>query len=95
MFLAPELNDPRVGGEDLVSALELIAALMARPAWQARARCRGYGPEAFFDDPERAAATCAGCPVRSECAKAGMSERFGVWGGLSERERRRKVELAS
>jgi WhiB family redox-sensing transcriptional regulator len=59
------------------------------------ALCRQVDPELFF--PEKggstrdAKATCRGCPIRAECLEYALDndERFGVWGGLSERERRR------
>lgn len=62
--------------------------------WQDLANCLGADPELFF--PERgeslasAKAVCAGCVVRLDCLEYAldMSEKFGVWGGLSERERR-------
>ncbi len=52
-------------------------------------------PEAFF--PEKGGSTreakriCLGCEVRDECLEYALAndERFGIWGGLSERERRR------
>ena len=64
-------------------------------AWQARANCMGVDPELFF--PERGSSTreakevCRGCVVRSECLEFAIanSEKFGIWGGMSERERRR------
>lgn len=64
-------------------------------AWQADALCAQTDPEAFF--PEKGGSTrdakkvCAACTVRSECLEYALSndERFGIWGGLSERERRR------
>lgn len=63
--------------------------------WQARALCAQTDPEAFF--PEKGGSTrdakrvCGACVVRSECLEYALSndERFGIWGGLSERERRR------
>jgi WhiB family redox-sensing transcriptional regulator len=63
--------------------------------WQARGACRGCNPEIFF--PERgestreAKAICRGCGVREECLEYALAavEKFGIWGGLSERERRR------
>ena len=54
-------------------------------AWQERALCAQTDPEAFF--PEKGGSTreakrvCATCEVREEC--------FGIWGGMSERERRK------
>ena len=63
--------------------------------WQDLANCLGVDPDLFF--PERGASTreakevCKGCSVRAECLEYALSngERFGIWGGLSERERRR------
>ena len=63
--------------------------------WRDRAVCAQTDPEAFF--PEKGGSTreakkmCLGCPVRSECLEYALAndERFGIWGGLSERERRR------
>lgn len=59
-----------------------------------RARCREADPEWFF--PEKGASTkeakavCQVCEVRDGCLELalGRGERFGVWGGMSERERR-------
>lgn len=64
-------------------------------AWQADALCAQTDPEAFF--PEKGGSTrdakkvCGSCTVRSECLDYALAndERFGIWGGLSERERRR------
>lgn len=63
--------------------------------WAARAACLGMNPELWF--PERgggtnnAKAVCAGCPVSAECLAYAIrwDIRFGVWGGQSERARRR------
>ncbi len=67
----------------------------ATPPWQARALCAQTDPEAFF--PEKGSSTreakriCLSCEVRDECLTYALDadERFGIWGGLSERERRR------
>ena len=64
-------------------------------AWQADALCAQTDPEAFF--PEKGGSTreakriCDGCEVRSQCLEYALAndERFGIWGGLSERERRK------
>ena len=66
-----------------------------RGGWQARANCMGVDPDLFF--PERGSSTreakevCRGCVVRVECLEFAISngEKFGIWGGMSERERRR------
>ena len=68
--------------------------------WHGRALCAQTDPEAFF--PEKGGSTrdakkiCTGCEVRSECLSYALAhdERFGIWGGLSERERRRLKRLA-
>jgi WhiB family redox-sensing transcriptional regulator len=64
-------------------------------SWQEDANCLGVDPDLFF--PERGASTreakevCRGCVVREECLEFALQngEKFGIWGGLSERERRR------
>ena len=69
--------------------------------WQEQALCAQTDPEAFF--PEKGGSTreakriCKACGVRDECLEYALEhdERFGIWGGLSERERRRlKKRLA-
>ena len=70
-------------------------AEQSAPSWQERALCAQTDPEAFF--PEKGGSTreakrvCTGCDVRSECLEYALEndERFGIWGGLSERERRK------
>ena len=67
----------------------------AARSWQSKANCLGVDPELFF--PERGASTreakevCRGCVVQSECLEYAIAhgEKFGIWGGLSERERRK------
>ena len=64
-------------------------------SWQEQALCAQTDPEAFF--PEKGGSTreakriCVGCDVKAECLEYALAsdERFGIWGGLSERERRR------
>lgn len=71
--------------------------LVERPAWFDDARCRGVDPELFFptktgpDSGWEAKKVCAGCPVRELCLEMALErgEKYGVWGGLSERQRRR------
>jgi WhiB family redox-sensing transcriptional regulator len=63
--------------------------------WREQANCTGVDPDLFF--PERgqstgpAKAVCAGCVVREDCLEYALanSEKFGVWGGMAERERRK------
>lgn len=68
----------------------------ADPApWMDRGLCKETDPEAFF--PEKggsvrdAKKVCSRCEVRAECLDyaLGNDERFGIWGGLSERQRRK------
>jgi WhiB family redox-sensing transcriptional regulator len=65
-----------------------------RGNWRDLALCAQVDPELFFPEkgePSHAAKrVCAGCEVRAECLQEALdrNERFGVWGGLSERERR-------
>ena len=69
--------------------------------WQERALCAQTDPEAFF--PEKGGSTreakrvCLSCDVRGECLEYALmhDERFGIWGGLSERERRRLKRASS
>jgi WhiB family transcriptional regulator, redox-sensing transcriptional regulator len=64
-------------------------------SWRQEALCAETDPEAFF--PEKGGSTreakkiCTGCEVKGECLEYALEhdERFGIWGGLSERERRR------
>jgi len=68
-------------------------------SWQEQSLCAQTDPEAFF--PEKGGSTreakriCVGCEVKSECLEYALAhdERFGIWGGLSERERRRLKRL--
>ena len=64
-------------------------------AWQTDSLCAQTDPEAFF--PEKGGSTrdakkiCTTCEVRNQCLEYALAndERFGIWGGLSERERRK------
>lgn len=87
--------------EDAARELTLLdltvidGAEAAEPSWQERALCAQTDPEAFF--PEKGGSTreakrvCVSCEVRAECLEYALQndERFGIWGGLSERERRK------
>ena len=69
--------------------------------WAARSECRGEDPAIFFpgtdDDPSRGLAICARCPVRQECLDYAIEarERYGIWGGTTERQRRRMVRRSA
>ena len=83
--------------EPLAPVLPLFATLDddSTVGWQERALCAQTDPEAFF--PEKGGSTreakkvCVSCEVRVECLDYALEndERFGIWGGLSERERRK------
>jgi WhiB family transcriptional regulator, redox-sensing transcriptional regulator len=84
------------GGRTKVS-MDIITTLYGRQerSWQLQANCMGVDPDLFF--PERGASTreakevCRGCVVREDCLEYALAngEKFGIWGGMSERERRR------
>jgi WhiB family transcriptional regulator, redox-sensing transcriptional regulator len=68
-------------------------------SWAGRGACRGSDPELFFPITQsgpaisqiaKARAICARCPVRAQCLEFAMDsgQDFGVWGGMSEGERR-------
>jgi WhiB family redox-sensing transcriptional regulator len=67
------------------------------PSWRLAGRCRGSDPIIFYPPPEdeilaeEAKMICNTCPVRQPCLEHALStrEKHGVWGGLTERERRR------
>ena len=71
------------------------------PGWQDQALCAQTDPEAFFPDKggstREAKRVCRSCEVRAECLEYALEhdERFGIWGGMSERERRRLKREAS
>jgi WhiB family redox-sensing transcriptional regulator len=71
----------------------VLAAVDDDLGWQRRGLCAETDPEVFF--PEKGGSTarakmiCRGCEVRGECLEyaLGRDEQFGIWGGLSVRER--------
>lgn len=75
--------------EDVIPAMKL--------GWRARSACRGVDPDIFYppseEEAEEAKAICRECPVREPCLEYALvrREREGVWGGATERERRRIV----
>ncbi len=72
----------------------LRAPISEERPWVVFAACRDADPEIFFpgskDDERAALAMCAICPVVRECCAYSLEAReaFGVWGGLTERQRR-------
>ncbi|MBM0203235.1 WhiB family transcriptional regulator [Micromonospora sp. STR1s_5] len=69
--------------------------------WQEQALCSQSDPEAWFPEKggsvREAKRVCARCPVKAECLEWALAndERFGVAGGLSERERRKLKRRAA
>lgn len=63
--------------------------------WREQALCAQTDPEAFFPEKggsvREAKRICNRCEVTAECLDyaLGHDERFGIWGGLTKRERRR------
>ena len=94
-YARPRRRPPSISFLAKLDLLDLDGDLPAEPDWWGRAVCAQTDPEAFF--PEKGGSTreakriCSGCEVRAECLDYALAadERFGVWGGLSERERRR------
>ena len=96
---------PSYGGEP--GRAELYRALDASPgaagplAWQDFAECQYTDPEVFFPEKGGSARAakqiCRSCEVRAECLEYALvnGERSGIWGGLSERERRRVKRIVT
>src|SRR5262252_3392342 len=84
----------RSRGVPVSELMDVLASGLDR-SWQRQANCMGVDPDLFF--PERGASTreakevCRGCVVREDCLEFALvnGEKFGIWGGMSERERRR------
>lgn len=79
--------------------LPTLADLLQRPAWMRDGSCLDEPSGVFFprrgESTEPARAICGGCPVREECLQYALETPAfgyamgGIWGGTSERERRR------
>lgn len=73
------------------------ALAAANLTWRKHAACSGLEPEVFYpvseEQAEEAKAICRECPVREPCLDYALAnrERDGVWGGATERERRRMI----
>ena len=80
--------------DTLKVARDLACLASELGGWRDLALCAQVDPELFFPDKGEssrpAKRVCASCEVRTECLQEALDrgERFGVWGGLSERERR-------
>jgi WhiB family transcriptional regulator, redox-sensing transcriptional regulator len=97
---APSVSTPSSASTVPDDAVLLELVTDEAMEWQERALCAQTDPEAFF--PEKGGSTreakrvCLSCEVRVECLEYALAndERFGIWGGLSERERRRLKKQA-
>jgi Transcription factor WhiB len=86
---------------DVLELLGELARLIAAWSWMADGLCLEYADDVEFfpgqgGDTAPAKNVCARCLVREECAAFAVAEniRHGIWGGLSERERRATRGLA-
>jgi len=83
------------------STVARLDELPEPPDWVGDALCAQIAPEVFFPDEggstREAKKICAACPVRAQCLEYALTngERFGIWGGLSERERRKLSKQVS
>ncbi|MDO4910279.1 MAG: WhiB family transcriptional regulator [Corynebacterium sp.] len=91
--MVPGVRRAAASGGSAASHDDLFAAV--EQDWQEQALCAQTDPEAFFPDKggstREAKRICAACGVRDECLEFALQndERFGIWGGLSERERKK------
>ncbi len=74
-----------------------IAVGERRLAWVSKARCRSADPDELFVSgaaQKRAALICRRCPVVAECLVDALDNQveFGVWGGMTERQRRKLIK---
>jgi WhiB family redox-sensing transcriptional regulator len=85
-------------GIEIADGADVLRTLLGRPRWHPDAACKDMDVAKFFptryemnNDEHRAARrVCRGCPVRLECLEAGMVKyQSGIWGGSSDKERRR------
>ena len=75
----------------------LEAPILEERPWAVFAACHESDPDIFFPasraEEDRALALCAICPVREECLHYALEsrERFGIWGGTTDKERRKLI----
>lgn len=68
---------------------------LSKDDWHDKAKCKGWDPDIFYPDrgvpSSSAKAICNECAVQLDCLEFALTrdEHFGIWGGLSERERRK------
>jgi WhiB family redox-sensing transcriptional regulator len=99
--MVSSLGSATVGERAALPARNRCQAMMTTTTttqqWRQYARCLGVDPELFYPTSDEAAedakAICRVCPVREPCLEHAITarEKQGVWGGLTERERRRMI----
>jgi WhiB family redox-sensing transcriptional regulator len=79
----------------------LTAPIDEERPWVVFGACREADGDVFFpvtkEDVDKALAICATCPVRLECLEYALEarERYGVWGGMTEKQRRRLLRRSA
>ncbi len=81
---------------ELFDAIEpaLAVPITEERPWAVFAACRDRDPDVFFpatpEDEREAIRVCLGCAVRQDCLEFALHTRvrFGIWGGLTEKQRR-------
>ena len=86
------------GTDSLAAMLDIFDGIKEN-TWKSMGNCTTSDPDAFFpassQQPNAALAICGKpgapneCPVKAECLAAGMPERYGVWGGTTENDRKK------
>jgi len=82
---------------DTIESTPFDAPVLNERPWAVFSACRNADPRIFFgatrEDERAAIRICATCTVREECLAFALEtrERFGIWGGATERERRRML----
>lgn len=75
--------------------MTLLSGILKPPEWTRQALCAQVDPEIFFpevgDGTRYAKRICNSCDVKKECLEYSLqnNERFGIWGGTAEKERRK------
>jgi WhiB family redox-sensing transcriptional regulator len=83
------------------TTLDLIDLGVDDRPWAINGACRQFDPDLFFPGPDGSAADavkiCRACPVLDECREWALDARvaFGIWGGMTERERRRVLRRSA
>jgi WhiB family redox-sensing transcriptional regulator len=94
-IITPEVCAWMMSTRSVDQSLPDLSELLGRPEWMKRAQCRGEDPALFFPslggNAAKARGICSICPVRPECLAYALAdpELAGVWGGTSDRERRK------